>query len=111
MHKTFLSVSNDLATRLCLCAYVMCVFFNLPISQICGFPLRGVSSSKLGAVLRSGRSVDAERLPGGHAGHRGNGPSEARADRLLRAAGGQRPAGSQCGSGPVDGHGSVATAA
>lgn len=61
-------------------------------------------------MLRARRSVDAERPAGGHAGNRGNGPSKARADRFLPAACGQRPAGSQRGTGPVDGHGAVATA-
>lgn len=61
-------------------------------------------------MLRSRRSVDAERPAGGHAGYCGNGPSKARADWFLPAAGGQRPAGSQRGSGPVDGHGAIATA-
>lgn len=61
-------------------------------------------------MLRSRRSVDAERPAGGHAGYCGNGPSKARADWFLPAAGGQRPAGSQRGSGPVDGHSAVATA-
>lgn len=86
-------------------------FSLTPASQIRGLPLWRLSGGELGAVLRPGRSVDAERPVGGHAGSRGDGPSEARADRLLPPVSGQRPAGSQRGSGPVDGHGSVATSA
>lgn len=52
--------------------------------------------------------MDAERLAGGHPGHRGNGPSKTRADRFLPAAGGQRPAGGQRGARPVDGVGAIA---
>lgn len=54
--------------------------------------------------------MDAQRLAGGHAGYCGNGPLKARADWVLPAAGGQRLAGSQRGTGPVDGHSAVATA-
>lgn len=79
-----------------------------PVVQICGVPIRRVSRSQLRAVLRPRRPVDAERSAGGHAGFCGNGPSKARADWFLPAAGGQRPAGSQCGAGLVDGHGAVA---
>lgn len=85
--------------------------FSLTLSQIRGLPLRCVSGGELGAVLRPRRPVDDERLIGGHAGSRGDGPAEARAGGLLPAVRGQRPAGSQRGSGPVDGHGSLATSA
>lgn len=78
-------------------------------SQICGVPLRCSGRGQLGAVLRSGRPVDTERLPGSHSGYGGHRPSEARADWLLLAAGRQRSAGSQCGAGPLDGHRQVAT--
>lgn len=90
---------------LCVSAFIV---LSCPPSQIRSVPLWRVSSRQLSAVLRSRRSVDAERTAGGHAGHRGNGPSKARANRFLPAAGGQRPAGSQRGAGPVDGHGAVA---
>ncbi|KAK7881143.1 hypothetical protein WMY93_029552 [Mugilogobius chulae] len=40
------------------------------------------------AVLRSGRTVDAKRPVGGHAGYRGDRQAETRADWLLPAAGG-----------------------
>ena len=83
---------------------------NPDAPQIRGVPLRCVSRSELRAVLRSRRSVDAERSAGGHAGCRGDGSSKARADRLLPAAGGQRPAGGQRGAGPVDGHCAVTAA-
>lgn len=85
------------------------VFSLTPAPQIRGLPLWRLGGGELGAVLRPRRSVDAERPVGGHAGSRGDGAPEARADRLLPAVGGQRPAGRQRGSGPVDGHGSVAT--
>lgn len=62
----------------------MCIVGNLCVwsltlgpSQIRGFPLRCISRRQLRAVLRSGRSVDAQRPAGGHAGYRGNGPAEA----------------------------------
>lgn len=54
--------------------------------------------------------MDAERPAGGHAGYRGDGPAEARADWVLPPAGGQRPAGSQRGARPVDGDGAVEAA-
>lgn len=86
------------------------VFLSCPSSQIRGVPLWRISSSQLCAVLCSRWSVDAERPAGGHAGQCGNRPSEARADWFLPAPGRQRPAGGQRGAGPVDGHGTVATA-
>lgn len=56
-------------TKMCVCVCAHHVFsLTLLFSQICGVPLRCVSGRKLGAVLRSRRSVDAERLTGGHAG-------------------------------------------
>lgn len=94
-----------------VCVWISCILFNPPASQICGVPLRCFSGSELSTVLRSRRSVDAERLTGGHAGYCGNGPPKARADRFLPAVGWKRPTGGQRGSGPVDGHGTVATSA
>jgi len=89
---------------------IVCIVLSSPAPQICGVPLRCISGSQLRALLRSGRSVDAERSAGGHAGYCGNRPSEARANWFLPVAGRQRPAGSQRGAGPVDGHSAVAAA-
>lgn len=79
-------------------------------TQIRGLPLWCISSCQLGALLCPGRSVDAERLAGGHAGYRSSRSSEARANWFLPLAGRQRPVSSQRGTGPVDGHSPVATA-
>lgn len=94
-----------------MCKYEsLCLSSLALLSQICGVPLWRVSCSQLRAVLRSRRSVDAECSAGGHAGYCGDRPSKARADWFLPAACGQRPAGSQRGTGPVDGHSAIATA-
>lgn len=88
--------------------FLMTVFgLSRRSSQIRGVPLGRLSRGQLCALLRSGRPVDAERAAGGHAGHRGDRPSEARAGGLLPAAGGQRAPGSKRGAGPVDGDGAV----
>lgn len=86
----------------------MVIVFSPPDSQVCGVSLWCISRGQLGAVLCSRRSVDAECSAGGYAGYRGHRPTKARADWFLPAAGGQRPACSQRGAGPVDGHGAVA---
>lgn len=84
---------------------------SCPASQIRGVPLWCVSGCQLGALLCSGRSVDAERAAGGRAGDRGYRSSEARVNRLLPAAGRERPVSGQRGTRPVDGHGAVEAAA
>lgn len=96
-------------SNVCVCMNY-CLLFLAPLFQICGISLWGISSSKFCAVLCSRRSVDAECSAGGHVGYCGYRPSEAWADWFLPAAGRQRPAGSQRGTGPVDGHSTVAAA-
>lgn len=53
------------------------LLLSLAVRQICGVTFRCVGCGELSAVLCSGRSVDAQRSAGGHAGYRGYGAAEA----------------------------------
>lgn len=63
------------------------------MSEVSVVAVRRSGRGERGAVLRSGRSVDTERFPGGHAEFSSPGEEQPRAPGVLRPAGGQRSAG------------------
>lgn len=60
--------------------------------EVPGVVIRRSGCGERGAVLCSGRSVDAERFPGGHAEFLAPGEEQTRAAGVLHPAGGQRSA-------------------